>query len=454
MTDEATPSPEGVVPEAPGTEVADGQTAAWAGLIPDTFTVRLPGPRRPDRATVRTVLRAAGDLAVLSPRGMTLPLPLVPAVAVLWAAVVGLLLAAVLAYAAGVGGATPLIWLTAHHAPITTDVGGVTLLPLGLLVICVPPLRRAGRFLSAQVDPAGRQVTGVLTAAVIGYAAVGGLVAVLTAAALPSTPVLSAVIWTALAAVVAGGWGVARQRLGRIPVPPIAAALAVAVGIPLAVGALLTAGVLLSGLGDVLAAQSALAQTGQDHLGLTLLQVGYLPNLVVWGAAFAVGTGFTLGAEQRLSPFASGDAVLPDVPALAALPPAAPNATALLPIVVALAGALAAVVFARRVPEPRLRRRISRALILALCTGVIWWVLVALAGGSLGGGRLEYVGPAAGTVLLATVLTAAGTLLWAVLPTLASDARPVAIDLRQRASTAVTAAKEATESRRTADRSG
>ena len=68
---------------------------------------------------------------------------------------------------------------------------------------------------------------------------------------------------------------------------------------------------------------------------------------------------------------------------------------------------------------------------------------MALAGGSLGDGRLDHVGPAAGTALAAVVLTGAGTLMWALLPTLASDARPVAVDLRERVSTAASAAKEA-----------
>lgn len=103
---------------------------------------------------------------------------------------------------------------------------------------------------------------------------------------------------------------------------------------------------------------------------------------------------------------------------------------------VAVSGALGAVAFARLLPEPRLRRRITRAVALSAASGAAWWLLTALTGGSLGDGRLDSVGPVSGTALLATLLTGAGTLLWALLPTLASDARPVAVDLRERVATA------------------
>ena len=440
-------------------EGGDGPARAqgWRGIIPEGFTVGIPGPRRPDRDAVRRALRFTGRLLTLSPRTPTMPAWVAVLVAVGWTVGVGLLMATVLTVVAGAAEPdarlSTLVWLVAHHAPLATDVGNVSLLPLGLLVITVLPLRRAGRFLGAQTQRPDR-LRSVAVGAVVAYSGTAGVLALLSGTTLPAAPVLPAALWSAVIAVGAGWWGVVRQRRGRLPVPTFAVAVGVAVAVPLAAGATLTVVTLLLDVGDIVGRQSELATSALDQWGLTLLQVGYLPNLVVWGAAFVIGSGFTLGADHRLSPFASGDAVLPDLPILASVPTQTPSWSAALPILVALGGVLGALAFARRVPEHRLRRRISRALILAVASGATWWVLSLLAGGSLGGGRLESVGPAAGTVLLATVLTGAGTLLWALLPTLASDARPVAIDLRQRVSSAAVAAKEATESRIPSGRKG
>ena len=418
-----------------------------------TVSLQLPGPGRIDRHWVSAKAVAVGRLAVLSPGATRLPMWVAAVAAAVWAALVGLLGAGLLTALSGVAAPEATlrstIWLVAHHAPLSTDAGTVTLLPLGLMLITILPLRRSGRFLAAQLmlrtttGPPGRpHVATAGATAVASYAVIAGLVAAGDRVE-PSVAVIAAVVWSALVAVAAGGWGLVRQRRGRVPRPPFAVAVAVTVAVPLSIAVLLTVVSVAAGLGDIRLSQEQIAQPGMEQVGLTLLQLAYLPNLVLWAAAFVMGPGLTLGMDRGMSPFTSGEAVLPDLPLLTALPMDAPNWTAILPITVALGGALGAVVFARLLPERRLRRRITRAIALALAAGAVWWVLMALAGGSLGDGRLDHVGPAAGTALAAVVLTGAGTLMWALLPTLASDARPVAVDLRERVSTAASAAKEA-----------
>lgn len=429
----------------------------WQGLMPETFQIRLPGPRRPDRAGIGRVARFSGRLGILSPRTPAMPAWGVIAASVGWSALVGLLVAFLLTLLAGAVDPSvrlsTLVWLVAHHAPLTTDVGAVSLLPLGLLVIVALPLRRAGRFVAAQA--AGRfRLRTVAVTCVVAYAALAGTLALLAGSTPPSVSVASAVLWCGVVASASGAWGVIRQNRGGLPIPTFVVGVGTAVAVPLAAGATLAVAALLASVPQIVAAQAGLAESAVDQAGLLLMQVGYLPNLVVWGAAFVAGSGFTLGSDHRLSPFAAGDVVLPELPILAAVPTETPSWSAALPILVALGGVLGALAFARRVPEHRLRRRISRAVILALASGAVWWVLTFLSGGSLGGGRLEAVGPAAGTVLLATVLTLAGTLLWALLPTLASDAKPVALDLRDRVSSAAVAAKEVTEAKIPSGRKG
>lgn len=435
-----------------------------AGLIPPDFSIPMPGPGRLDRHRLASGLRPAARLATLSTTAPRLPVALVGVVAAGWAAIVGLTFSFLVILLSGAVDPgvelASLVWLAAHHAPIATESGTVSLLPLGLLVLCVLPLRRAGRFIVAQLAPRPgstrqrrhrlRFVAGV---ALLTYAATAAVIAAADRV-LPDVGIVPAVLWTALVAAAAGSWGATRQARGGLPRPPFVVAVASCVAVPLVLAVLLTVVSLALGAPAIVAAQDQLGVSGTEQVGLTLLQVAYLPNLVIWAASFVIGTGISFGTDHRLSPFTSGEAVVPDLPVLAAFPADVPNSTALLPIAVALGGVWGAVVFARLLPEPRLRRRITRAVALALGSGAVWWVLVLLSGGSLGDGRLESVGPASGTVIVATLLTGAGTLLWALLPTLASDAKPVAVDLRERVSSAATAAKEATAAKRPSGKRG
>ena len=450
-----------VVPESPVHREPDTSESrarsGVRGLLPPTFSIDLPGPARIDRQRLISGARTGARLAVLSTSAPRLPLFGVGLAAAVWAAVVGMVTATVLALLSGVtesgSGLASLLWLAAHHAPVTTDVGTVSLLPLGLLLITVLPLRRAGRFVVAQLarrpvrpDGARNRLLTVAGIAVLGYAGIVGLVAASDRSD-PYVAIVPAVFWALIVATAAGSWGAVRQARGGVPRPPFVVAVAVSVAVPMTLALLLTAVTLILGSGGILAMQEQVAADGTGLVGLILLQLAYLPNLVIWAGAFVIGTGLSFGTDHRLSPFSSGEPVLPDFPILAAMPTDVPNSTALLPIAVALGGVLGAVIFARLLPEPRLRRRITRAIAIALASGGVWWVLTLLSGGSLGDGRLDSVGPATGTVLIAVLLTGAGTMLWALLPTLASDAKPVAVDLRERVTTAASAAKDATNTR-------
>ncbi|MFN8125695.1 MAG: DUF6350 family protein [Candidatus Nanopelagicales bacterium] len=397
------------------------------------WSIDVPAPGRIDPRSIRRAAGRVGSLLILSVRAPRPPASLAGLLAALWAAVVGWLLcgAAVLAGAVTDPG-TPLVsqvWLVAHHATLLTPAGAVTLLPLGFLVFTLLPLRRAGRFVAAGDMPRTRVAASV---ALAGYVALAGMVA-LTTPGPPNVPLASAVFWSLLVALIAGMWGVVRQRRGRIPLPPFVLGVVVSVGVPLAVAAILVLVVGGTNWGPIADQQDAITTSGGEQLALVGLQLAYLPNLVVWAAAFVIGSGFTLGADHVLSPYSAAPPVVPDLPILAAIPADVPTWTAVLPIVVAVSGALGAVVFARRLPEPQLRRRIARALALAAVAGAVWWGLAAVAGGSLGDGRLDHLGPAAGTAGLAA---ADPGRLPAVGPTPHARARPVAVDLRDRVASA------------------
>jgi hypothetical protein len=53
---------------------------------------------------------------------------------------------------------------------------------------------------------------------------------------------------------------------------------------------------------------------------LSLGQLVYLPTLIVWGASFAAGPGFAVGAGTAVSPAGTTLGVLPGIPSLGLIP--------------------------------------------------------------------------------------------------------------------------------------
>jgi len=142
---------------------------------------------------------------------------------------------------------------------------------------------------------------------------------------------------------------------------------------------------------------------------LVVLSLAYIPTALMWAMAYALGPGISLGVGVAVSPFAeTASASLPGFPILAALPSQPHAASAALPVLGVVAGALAGLA---------LRRRGHVGLGscgLALAASGIAGILVAaaswLATGSLGTTSLVGLGPS--PVLVggaAAVLTALGS---------------------------------------------
>ncbi|MDT0265255.1 DUF6350 family protein [Streptomyces sp. DSM 44915] len=170
------------------------------------------------------------------------------------------------------------------------------------------------------------------------------------------------------------------------------------------VGALLAAGGLLL---HAPAAQSTLVTLSGDwtgRLAVLLLGCALAPNAAVWGAAYGLGPGFTLGGGSVLSPLAvSGDPTPPPFPLLAGLPHGSPEGpllwcAAAVPVVGVLV--IAGLVARAAVPVPGERAgavgwlgTALTGLLAAAGTGVLLGGLGTLAGGALGGGALAEFGP-------------------------------------------------------------
>jgi hypothetical protein len=133
-----------------------------------------------------------------------------------------------------------------------------------------------------------------------------------------------------------------------------------------------------------------------------LLCLALLPNAAVWGAAYALGPGFTAGAGGLAGPLGtSTPTALPHFPLLAALPEPGPGTPLTWSVAVGpvLAGVLLGRYVAHAAAGPdtggawRRRTTLGAAALAAGACGAATAALAALAGGALGTGSLAPFGP-------------------------------------------------------------
>lgn len=310
---------------------------------------------------------------------------------------------------ASAGGALVLaadIWLGANHVGFFVGGARFALLPMGLLVLPFVLLRLSGAWAARILRPATLADAGLLVAATsLVYGLLGGLVAAVVGRPAVHADPLEAVLWCGLVAVVAVGWTVTRTCelqpavLARVPATLRAATVPAAAGLLAVLGgaALITLASLLAHGGDALDLARSLDGGAVGDVALLVLSVLYLPNLVVWAAAFCVGPGFAVGTGTGVTLAGVSSGPLPAFPLFAALPSSGvPAAATWLCLLVPLAGGAAVAVVTHR------RRPGLTAGTAALCSGLAGvgaglalGALAWLSGGPLGGGRLATVGPSA-----------------------------------------------------------
>jgi hypothetical protein len=313
----------------------------------------------------------------------------------------GLGLAAVLRASAG-------LWLVGQHVGFSfRGAGRIGLLPLGLVLVPGVLLWRAGSWVvrAGQVRRL-RHVGYAAVALAAPYALLAVTLALASRSALESSSVLQSAAWGLLLALAAGGLGGARalapwrQLIRLLPGRP----RSMVVGVAGALAALAGAGALLAGISLAVHLHEAallerdLAPGAVGTLLLLLLQLGYLPNAVIWAIAFSVGPGFAFGSGTVVAPTGSALAQLPAFPMLAALPPGLHAAVPgwIEPAVLAvpyLAGGLGGLLLVRAAPALTLDAAPLWGLACGAVCGGILGVLAAVSGGPLGAGRLAAVGP-------------------------------------------------------------
>ena len=286
----------------------------------------------------------------------------------------------------------------------------VTIAALGVALFTLGMGARIGRR-AAETSYVG---TGAV-AAVAAFAIIAWIVA-LTAQAPVVGPVVGQVVPVAGLTFAAGvalgvGFDWARERehvpawiarrIGPAWRAVIAASLKAAVGsvaLVVAASALFVALLLFTHFGKAVALYEALQSGYLGGVTLTLAQLAFLPNAVLWAMSWLIGPGFSLGLGGAVAPGTGAGAGLPGIPLLAIVPADTPAAAV---IVIAIPVLLAAVI--GYLTHRTLRDAnppVDTPLDLALTAGgsavaggfaialLAWW-----SGGSLAPGVLAHIGP-------------------------------------------------------------
>lgn len=131
---------------------------------------------------------------------------------------------------------------------------------------------------------------------------------------------------------------------------------------------------------------------------VTIGELALLPNLVIYGAAWFTGLGFSIGTGSSISPIGSAVGPMPGIPFLGAIPAGQIGLGFAAVAVPLIAAFVATIAIKKHADEIRFEfasawtAAISLGLSVGLVAALEMGVLAALASGSAGPGRLETVG--------------------------------------------------------------
>ena len=326
------------------------------------------------------------------------------------------------------------LWLLIHGVPLDlaaafgASAGTMTLVPLGLSILPLLLCYRSGRRL-ARASYEGEFLIPVLSGSVT-YALISSAIygwasphpqplQALNAALVPLGIVVAGLMW--------GGYREARSLSRMVGVDTAeqisqmsqysrwagSYAWAVVRAAVVAFVALIGLGAVLLGIG-ILAGWSQIIATYQElHAGavgdtaVTLLQLGFLPNLVIYAIAWSTGAGFSIGAGTSVGLTSSDVGTLPMLPILGAVPESLGTFGLVGLLVPLAAGAIAGWWFLREGEDHldewvalKVPFRPLSALISAVALGVVTGIVTSFGAlwlgwisyGSLGIGRFTEIG--------------------------------------------------------------
>jgi hypothetical protein len=173
---------------------------------------------------------------------------------------------------------------------------------------------------------------------------------------------------------------------------------AAAVAVVVTAAALAVVVSLLANYAQIITLYENLHTEALGGVALTIAQILFLPNLVIWAAAWLVGPGFAIGSGSAVSPLGTSLGPIPSIPVLGALPQgdfAFSFIGLLVPILAGfLVGTLLAGSLADRIRSTgRLAWMLGAGLGAGVVGGGILGILTWASSGAIGPGRLQTVGP-------------------------------------------------------------
>ena len=148
-------------------------------------------------------------------------------------------------------------------------------------------------------------------------------------------------------------------------------------------------------------------------VALTIAQLAFLPNLVVWASSWFVGPGFAIGVGSSIGPLGTNLGPIPAVPFLGALP-IGDLAWGFLGLLVPVVAGFFSGLLVRRALAQGIRTPIpvGRMMLAGLCIGAVAGIILGLlawfSAGAAGPGRLVEVGPSPWLVALFAALEVGG----------------------------------------------
>ena len=287
-------------------------------------------------------------------------------------------------------------WLLGNGIGVRIGGTPVTLVPWGLTAMIALIIWRVAAVSARRVDAAQRPSPAVIGVIIVAVYLLLVLIVAVWLDELWQFPARSAAVVAVL--LLAAVWGSSRifgAGWAAIRGWAIVRAVVAAQLVMLVVGA----AVLLTGLAThvnrVEALHEALQPGVAGGIALLIIQLAFAPNALTWSAAYALGSGFSLGTGSLVAPAGTQLGVLPGIPLLGALPSAGPGDMVQLWWLAAggLAGATAYWVLLAARADVRLNQAILRGGACGLLAGAVFAGLAWAASGDLGTLRLTDVGP-------------------------------------------------------------
>jgi hypothetical protein len=311
-------------------------------------------------------------------------------------------------------------WLLGHGSRITVAGVPVGIVPLGLSVLFGFTSYRFGRWAGATSQPIEEDRSLAIGATIHGglYLVVTVVTAVLATTAGASASVGRAIVGAVLLGGVAGALGLASGtgRLGLwlsgVPTSVLAVlrgALAVTFAL-VASATVLVVVALVGNLSEAATVMSSLHLGTGDGLMYALVTLAVAPNAVLLGSAYLLGPGFAVGTGTIVSPTAVALGPVPAFPLLAALPDHGPTPGAFVALmaVPTLVAALAVARVQRSLPTTAWDAGALRGFAAGIGAAFVTTLLVAVAGGPMGTGRMADIGAPTGEVLLLSLAALGG----------------------------------------------